>query len=974
MSGNDITISLKPRARLSQVDLRKENLTDVDLTAAKLDRANLAGMELSGTILNKADLRQAEINNATLNKVKAIQAQVKGTWENVRCEHVDFTKLIARKWECKNCSFIGVNFSRANLRRAVFNNCTFNDCNFTEANAPDIVLNDTAIENSRFPHSDLSCPTIKNSSFTACVFNQTDLSGAAITQVVFKQCDLQKADLIAGEFSDLVLTDNTLTKANFRYARGLSEEMIETIRAGGGKASKGLFRKIGKMLFGSWPGRIIAIALLLFVLLGITHYRNNPANWSFERLMHEADLNNIQGNQAKALKLYHVLADNYCNDEMRCANIKIGMIQTYQAMKKYDEALALIDQVLGFEYIDPMQQIDLHMHKVQVLIDTKQNQAAVNEIETLLVNPGISQHTESILGQLMMLTNDDSWFDIILTLLDKHKAVFIQPGEVAQVELLKAIIYEKKEHFTQAEELYLSIEAIDNAPDLTIRRAMMSLAEMYMQQNKPQQAQQTYQRLRQRFPDDVNDVLMARLHEAQIALGNGERDKAERMLREVIAEADFGIVYRTAQLSLASLLIDRRVFDEADRLLDDVLNNTEAMEQAYADATILQANSLSRRDRHDDAIELLQPLLDQSYNINTKNFIRRALVDAYRIKGRHEEALELIRLTIENSQSEMEKATDLVTYSELLRLTGNLDEALESLEQALTFQNEANNKMLLEQRICELLQQTDRQEQALKRLQRMSTQDDLEKQQRLWALIEIMNIQRNQGNHQKVNEILNELLEMPFEQGDVPYNLLNITYSDDEEGKRLIRAILQKVIKIEAPAEFVGATSRLTFVNQFYLQSNFGNLPEDEAKKIAVDGEAMLREVIEQNTDFNLIFQGYELLSQIKLQMNDPQGALAVFDEMEKVQTHERTRSLALLGRAIVAVRTDNTDEGLKLYAEAAELCQNDMDCCRIKSEYAQHLIFADRKDDAKKIYQNILETLDDCWGREEAKRFLGED
>ncbi len=959
------------KSKLDGQDLRQRDLRGADLTSSSLANADLSGLDLTGAILNKANLRDAKLDGANLSGVEAKELQARGTWEKVIADGADLTGLLARKLEFNDCRFTRVNFSRANLRRVVFRRCTIDNCDFTEATAPDVSFLDCQVTDSKLVRSDLSCPTIKNTTFAGCSFTHSDLSGAVINGVSISKSDLTKADFIAGEFENVTLQENILAKANFRYARGLSEEQNAQIRAAGGRASRGWTRKAMRAVFGTWPGRIAFVVVAAGIIFAVVSHKMNPEYWPFDRLMQSATAKREARDFNSAIRFCNIMLRKHCDDKIRCAMIKAELARTYQTAGKTNEAIKYFSEVLAYDTLDAAQLFDIEMEIVRTLAQAKKYDDALTRISALFERPEAVTHLDSVLNQVAVMSEDEAYLDKLLSLSERFRSTLTDQTMVQQVDLTRASLLQKTGRNEESLKLLQELVNSGTAPDRVVRQALISSAEIYMRLQQPDKAAQMYRQLHDRFPDQSQDLMFARITEGQIISGQDRLSEAEKIFREVIAQATDDLPRNAAKLALANLLIRMHRFDESQKLLDGMIHDLPAGDRQHNEATIMLASLFRQQDRPKDAIAVLEPLIKRDIDGNSISLARRELVASYRMTNRIKDAIKLIKLEIDSGTDANQKMFDLQTYADLLIADNNLPAALTALDQAAASQT-GDDAFRMQQRICDVLKNAGRLDDAAVRLKKVVAEAGNNVPVKLWALIEQIDIARRRNQNDVANELLKQLAAIPVQAGQMPPNLLSITWSVNDEGNQLVRAILERVIAVESADSFVGANTRLALANKLIEipPAPPNQTPPDLTQRLN-RAEALCREVIARNTDINQIFQSYEVLGRISQQRGDMNAALAGYLEFERNIKHERVKALAALGRAITMMAWSKRDEALTYYKQAQAVCMDNMDCCRIASERAEQLVAAGRAAEAREVYLYVRDKLPNCWGYEKALKFL---
>jgi uncharacterized protein YjbI with pentapeptide repeats len=184
----------------SRADLRKANLTDVNLSRAKFLGTDLREANLCGADLWQARLVGALLNRAYLRKAKFYSADLQGA-------HLDETDLsdanlnhvnLAEAW-LTGTNFTGaklsdVTFHRAVLRRANFTKAHLSGVNFNHSGLNEMNVSESRMESNIFSFVDLSTvkglETVKHSGRSSIGIETIYLSKGKIPEPFLRGCGL----------------------------------------------------------------------------------------------------------------------------------------------------------------------------------------------------------------------------------------------------------------------------------------------------------------------------------------------------------------------------------------------------------------------------------------------------------------------------------------------------------------------------------------------------------------------------------------------------------------------------------------------------------------------------------------------------------------------------------------------------------------------------------------------------------------
>lgn len=951
-------------AKLAKADLTGRDLRGADLTAANLKEAKLAGLDLTGAVLAKANLQDADLTGATLDNADASGAKVRGVWQSVTATGADLSHVSGQKWELRDCRLTGANLSALNVRRLSFAGCEMTDCDFTKAAAPDVIFTDCTFTNCRFEDADLSCPNITNTTFKDCVFSGSDLSGPVVDGGSFPGCDLTRADLIAGEFKKIDLADATLTKANFRYARGLNEAAVADVAARGGRVSRRVMRKALKALVSSKAGRVVAVLLVLLIAFFIHAHRRTPANWNANQLFTAAEKARDAGDFDQAMAYYKILEERSQGIDLSMFAVRAEIARTLTKQGSHEGAIEIYRELLEMPTIDDVAKIDVRGDLVRTL-HLKGDMAAV--MDELLVSVDSPEESINLLDMLGVIVggagSDPKKLDAVLAGLDKLLKKTVG-GDHSDVMFQKAIVLERLERVDEAFAVVIAVEQDPNTSDRTARNALMKLAQLYQRQENTPAAREAYARLRERFPEAKQDVAFSKLNEAMLAQSQGKFDDAARIFREVIDTAEEDLPRITAQLGLARSLVQQRRFDEAEKLAADVQNKTGLWQPQHLEAVALLATIFSEQGDIDRGAAVLTKVIKNSDSVDFVNSAKRELMHVYRRGGRHQEAIALMEELLGIDADPQQAISDLVEYAEMLASVKDFGKATAALEKALKMRAPEID-IDLSQHYVGMLSRAGMLEFEVKYLNDLIAKNPTTSEISLWAKLELVSIERREGRLDGANKLMKDIIAFKFGATQIPSNFLNATHATDLEGNKLIVKFLDKVIEFETPNTFAGGHARLVLANRFLdMQDQLADDWDERAEQLATT-------VAEKNRDPNLIIQAYETLTRFTRTKGDLDAALKLYRAMAGNKAHERLEAMALFGQGKILLEEGEQVEGLKLLAAAKDACRDPNDCCTIAFQYGQALVNADRRKQAREVFEGIRDGLPTCWSRDEAMVML---
>jgi len=141
---NDDQVSaddIQPEADLSQTDLSRAKLNGANLSGADLSKASLINASLSGADLSNADLRGANFSAADLEGADLGGANARRTnFSEANLEDCTLIGADLLRAECYSTDFAGSDLSNANLVGAVLINALLPEANLSNADVAEITL------------------------------------------------------------------------------------------------------------------------------------------------------------------------------------------------------------------------------------------------------------------------------------------------------------------------------------------------------------------------------------------------------------------------------------------------------------------------------------------------------------------------------------------------------------------------------------------------------------------------------------------------------------------------------------------------------------------------------------------------------------------------------------------------------------------------------------------------------------------
>lgn len=204
---------------LSGADLSDADLSEVNLSWANLNGANLAGInlyesDLEGANLRGSDLRWADLRGARLGGADLIRADLR--WANL--ESADLSKANLSKAILYEAHLEGANLSHAYAREVNLSKAHVGEADLNGADLSRATLYEASLDGANLSHANLTSASLGEARLAWTKLQGADLSWAALSEA-----DLTRADL-----KNAILSHAYLGGANLEGAKVTREQLHQT--------------------------------------------------------------------------------------------------------------------------------------------------------------------------------------------------------------------------------------------------------------------------------------------------------------------------------------------------------------------------------------------------------------------------------------------------------------------------------------------------------------------------------------------------------------------------------------------------------------------------------------------------------------------------------------------------------------------------------------------------------------------------
>ena len=198
-SGEDLRRADLSEMNLTGIDLSYADLFDADLEGADLTSANLTGANLFSVDLTSANLTDANLEDADLELAYADGVDLSGAY----LKDIDLTRIFLR-----DADLTGANLEGANLYRTYLRNANLTGANLEGADLEHTTLNFVNLTNTSLKNANLT-----SANLTGAVLHYTDFTNAIVTD----------ADFTDTHWHQTIWTDGVIYNTNTNLHYGIFE-------------------------------------------------------------------------------------------------------------------------------------------------------------------------------------------------------------------------------------------------------------------------------------------------------------------------------------------------------------------------------------------------------------------------------------------------------------------------------------------------------------------------------------------------------------------------------------------------------------------------------------------------------------------------------------------------------------------------------------------------------------------------------
>lgn len=941
-------------ADFSEADLTNARFLDCDLTGAKFDKATLSGVRFEdGTFIK-----------TSLVDVVAKRVRTKRqSWENVVFQNGNFEGAVFQKTTLKNCRFEKGAMTGSAFYGSSMTGCTFNDCTLDQLRAPDIKIEESEFSGTSIKRGDLVSSNITGAKITDCDFSETDLSGARLNETSFVKCKLHHTEMIACDFTNSTFDDCDFTKTVIKYSRGLSEEMLATIKQKGGKVGLDLVRKATNFMFYSNIGRIIVSGFVIFFVGYLAFRTFVPSSWSYEALRAEA-AKARQNNDHDAVKKYSaIIIGKYSDRPSRLSTAYLDLGQVFLEEADWKEAEKSFLKVYELNKDDLISYPEILSGLGETSINLKKYDKAKTYYNLILEgikDQGYKNIASHGLVRALYLSGDE---ESALTLV--NDIIENNPESTSMVQLLetKVKILQKQKEYDKA--IAILKNQIENGQEDLKHSCYLTWVQLERERKNIVEADRILFEMADHFPEARDFVDNANVTKSQNLFGLGQKEEAEKILRETIKNAATPQTRRYAKSSLAMQLLYRQKMEEAEKLFKELMEEIDDSEQDYWNIKINYAILKRTMGDKEASIKLLDQIIKAKKNDpEYSRWAYQERANSHQDNGNIAKAMNDLKEALKVTTQKDFRMEVMVNMVQLASFHGDPEKAIilgKKFEKEI---NEPHQKQRLYDLVANAYTRTGQPEESLKIFEKAKKQCEPDTACNMQYQVEIINALSNHGELDKAFKEFKELSKQDFPPGSVSNNcnMLTGTFNSSEGASDIYEQYFSKII--QSMKEF-GNLENNYYTSLDNLAEIYLNRDDEE------NAVKLLDDVIENSKDIYPKLHAFESLFRYYNRINNREGQEKVIEGLEKRIPDDKGLVTADILRAEILTFDNKLEEAVKLLVNRFDKCGQDNDCCRLLDYIFQRYRTLGERIKMRSLYEKSKEKWGECWIMKDMKNEL---
>ena len=456
--------SLKPYnlkgANFSRLNLSGYDLSFLDLSKAKFKKANLKKANFTKSILKRSCFLKANLEEATLKGANCTQADfTKANLYQADLTQANLQDIVAYKAKMKSVNLSKARLERTDLSHTDLSNIKARKANFQAANLNSSCLNMADLGEANFAEAILSNVEAKKANFSGCNLQKADLEGSFLDGSDFSRANLSSSKLSLASLKEINLEKATIRQTNFKYSRGLSEDMKQYLEQHQAKVSRirDKFKQKTKFVLATpWAFALIIAFLIAGGIYGYFYFTSLKRlsipslqqKWKTAKQTHQYE---------KAIQIDLILIDKYEKNRNyeRSFNKSFDLSKIYRIIGRKEKAIDLLEAML------------------EKFSDDSEKKAKIRL-------------------ELALIYKDSRDLSKAISILNKINLSKLREKDVFSIEMELATVYQEAKRYKEALNTYSKIENSFNHDLQRLSNALRKMAGVYQEMGEVERSREAW--------------------------------------------------------------------------------------------------------------------------------------------------------------------------------------------------------------------------------------------------------------------------------------------------------------------------------------------------------------------------------------------------------------------------------------------------------------------------------------------------
>jgi len=490
-------------------------------------------------------------------------------------------------------------------------------------------------------------------------------------------------------------------------------------------------------------------------------------------------------------------------------------------------------------------------------------------------------------------------------------------------------------------------QVLDLDADTSIKiAALNSVAQLYIQQGRYEQARGVFEELAQNYSQQNELAMSARMGEADTLRQNGDYEGALKIYDKLLAQSGDPASKMRIRMSMARIKLDQKLYDEARAIFEEIRDNQAADATMRVDAQSGIADLLRRTGDLEGAAAIYQEVANKADDDNIRQFAKNAVAQIRIEQGRLAEAERIFReMNREHGDNVMIRVDALMGLGDVLNKRGQYEQALETYNQVRKISPGAQHDLWALTAIAQTYLAQRRYDDAIGVYREILSEHGDNHNARIDAELGIANVLKDKRSDQEAITAYQKIIENYPEAGQVYWALSGLAQLYALTGEVDKAAETYREIKRRFPENAQGLAD---------AQLNFANLMKNSGRR--EEAEAAFNQVVETHPGSSQAAFAMEGLAQLSVEEQDYDGALAVYRKM--IETYRNDPQIvfnARLGVGQVQNIRGDQEAATATYREALDNAPGNQSRVRALNMIAQSYMAQQQNTKAREIFEQII-------------------